>query len=38
MGYTLDWAYALEKRVTNGRKTTVFQSAYEWAIYDHRTL
>jgi hypothetical protein len=35
MGYTLDWAYALEKRVTNGTKATICQPAYERAIYDY---
>ena len=34
MGYTLDWAHALEKRVTNGTKTTICQSAFERLFYD----
>jgi len=38
MGYTLDWAYALEKRVTNGTKTTIYQPAFERPVYDVRAL
>lgn len=38
MGYTLDWADALEKRVGDGRKTAIYQPAFERAIHDVRTL
>jgi hypothetical protein len=30
---TSDWAHALEKRVTNGTKTTICQSGREWPFH-----
>jgi hypothetical protein len=34
IGYRLSWIYALEKRVTYGTKTTIYQFADEQSIYD----
>ena len=38
MGYTLDWAHALEKRVTYGRKTTICQPAQQQAFRNERAV